>query len=68
MAVATPKRRQLVWVSARGLGVGPNPGGPNPNTGDDTYLDQYLPSIVDGASGVLRYPERPEDPKADPDQ
>ena len=68
MAVATPKRRQLVWVSARGLGVGPNPGGPNPNTGDDTYLDQYLPSIVDGASGVLSYPERPEDPKAHPDQ
>jgi DNA-binding beta-propeller fold protein YncE len=56
MAAATPKRRQLVWVSARGLGVGPNPGGPNPNTGDDNYLDQYLPSIVDGASGVLTYP------------
>ncbi len=56
MAAATPKRRQLVWVSARGLGVGPNPGGPNPNTGDDNYLDQYLPSIVDGASGVLNYP------------
>ena len=53
---ATPHRRQLVWVSARGLGVGPNPGGPNPNTGDDTYLDQYLPSIVTGASGVLNYP------------
>ncbi|HSD23204.1 MAG TPA: alkaline phosphatase family protein [Solirubrobacterales bacterium] len=56
MAAATPKRRQLVWVSARGLGVGPNPGGPNPNTGDDSYLNQYLPSIVDGASGVLSYP------------
>ncbi len=56
VAAATPKRRQLVWVSARGLGVGPNPGGPNPNTGDDTYLNQYLPSIVDGASGVLNYP------------
>ena len=56
VAAATPKRRQLAWVSARGLGVGPNPNGPNPNTGDDTYLDQYLPSIVDGASGVLNYP------------
>jgi DNA-binding beta-propeller fold protein YncE len=56
MAAATPKRRQLVWVSARGLGVGPNPNGPNPNTGDDTYLNQYLPSIVDGDSGVLTYP------------
>ena len=56
MAASTPKRHQLVWVSARGLGVGPNPNGPNPNTGDDTYLDQYLPSIVDGDSGVLTYP------------
>src|SRR3954469_1498971 len=32
VAAATSHRRQLVWVSARGLGVGPNPGGPNPNT------------------------------------
>ncbi|MBO0748533.1 MAG: hypothetical protein J2O47_09275, partial [Acidimicrobiaceae bacterium] len=56
MVAATPKRRQLVWISARGLGVGPNLNGPNPNTGDDTYLDQYLPSIVDGASGILSYP------------
>jgi hypothetical protein len=56
MAAATPKRHQLVWVSARGLGVGPNPSGPNPYTGDDTYLNHYLPSIVDGASGVLTYP------------
>ena len=53
---STPKRRQLVWVSARGLGVGPNPNGPNPNTGDDNLPDQYLPSIVDGDSGVLTYP------------
>jgi Phosphoesterase family len=56
MTVATPRRRELVWVSARGLGVGPNPGGPSPYTGDDSYLDQYLPSIVDGDSGVLKYP------------
>src|SRR5262249_22554930 len=56
MAAATPKRRQLVWISARGLGVGPNPGGPNPSTGDDTYLNQYLPSIVDGAPGPLTSP------------
>ena len=46
----------------------PNPGGPNPNTGDDTYLNQYLPSIVYGASGRAQLSERPEDPQADPDQ
>jgi DNA-binding beta-propeller fold protein YncE len=56
VAAATPKRGQLVWVSARGLGVGPNPNGPNPNTGDDTFLDQYLPSIVNGSAGILDYP------------
>src|SRR4051794_37779476 len=27
---ATPRRRQLVWLAAKGLGVGPNPNGPNP--------------------------------------
>src|SRR5262249_3100862 len=56
VAAATPNRGQLVWGSARGLGVGPNPNGPNPSTGDDTYLDQYLPSIVNGSAGVLSYP------------
>jgi DNA-binding beta-propeller fold protein YncE len=57
---ASPKRRQLVWVSARGLGVGPNPNGPNPKSpaNNDNQINtyQYLPSIVSGASGVLDYP------------
>ena len=53
----------VVWGSAR------TRNGPNPNhrrTTTPTY--QYLPSIVDGASGVLTYPERPEDPQAHPGQ
>jgi DNA-binding beta-propeller fold protein YncE len=57
---ASPHRRQLVWVSARGLGVGPNPYGPNPkspaNNDNNINTFQYLPSIVTGASGVLNYP------------
>jgi DNA-binding beta-propeller fold protein YncE len=57
---ASPKRRQLVWVSARGLGVGPNPNGPNPKSpaNNDNQINtyQYLPSIVTGSSGVLNYP------------
>jgi DNA-binding beta-propeller fold protein YncE len=57
---ATPRHRTLVWLSAKGLGVGPNPNGPNPlspNDSDDNINNfQYLPSIVRGASGVLRFP------------
>jgi len=51
---------RMVWVAAKGLGVGPNPNGPNPNSPSDsdntinTY--QYLPSIIRGESGILRFP------------
>jgi phosphoesterase family protein/lactonase family protein with 7-bladed beta-propeller len=57
---AQASHRRLVWVTAKGLGVGPNPNGPNPNAPEDsddninTY--QYLPSIVRGESGILRFP------------
>jgi DNA-binding beta-propeller fold protein YncE len=57
---ATPHRRKLVWVSARGLGVGPNPNGPNPrspaDSDDQINSFQYLPSIVRGSSGILDFP------------
>jgi hypothetical protein len=57
---ATPRHRTLVWLAAKGLGVGPNPNGPNPyspNDSDDHINSfQYLPSIVRGASGILRFP------------
>jgi DNA-binding beta-propeller fold protein YncE len=57
---ATPKRGRLAWVSARGLGVGPNPNGPNPKSpaNNDNAINQfqYLPSIVSGSSGVLPFP------------
>jgi hypothetical protein len=60
VAVAGPKHRTLAWVSARGLGVGPNPNGPNPNSPNDSDNNinsfQYLPSIVTGSSGVLAFP------------
>jgi len=59
-ADATPRHRKLVWLSAKGLGVGPNPNGPNPlspNDSDDGINSfQYLPSIVRGMSGILRFP------------
>ena len=57
---ATPGRGQLVWISARGLGVGPNPNGPNPlsplNNDNQINTYRYLPSIVTGDSGILPYP------------
>ncbi|MEK6277909.1 MAG: alkaline phosphatase family protein [Actinomycetota bacterium] len=57
---ATPNRGKLVWVSARGLGVGPNPNGPNPRSPNDSddHINsfQYLPSIVRGSSGILNFP------------
>ncbi len=60
---ATPGRAKLVWVSARGLGVGPNPNGPDPNSPNDSddHINsfQYLPSIVRGMSGILRFPTDP---------
>ncbi len=60
VAAATPGRGRLVWVSARGLGVGPNPKGPNPTLPDDTdnsiNSTQYLPTLVTGSSGILRFP------------
>ncbi len=60
VATATPRRGSLVWVSARGLGVGPNPKGPNPTQPNDTddaiNSTQYLPVLVTGSSGILRFP------------
>src|SRR5436190_8827598 len=57
---AASAQRKLAWVSARGLGVGPNPNGPNPyspNDSDDFINSfQYLPSIVRGSSGILNFP------------
>jgi len=72
-AAPTPNRRQLTWIASKGLGVGPNPHGPNPNSplDSDDHINsfQYLPSIVRGQSGLLRFPSakalRRLTPKAD---
>ena len=59
-AGATPKRENLVWVAAKGLGTGANPNGPNPLSPNDTdnaiNSFQYLPSIVTGLAGTARFP------------
>ena len=50
----------LAWIAANGIGVGPNPKGPDPVfAGRQQRLHrhfQYLPSIVRGDAGVLRFP------------
>ncbi len=51
---------RLVWLSAKGLGVGPNPNGPSPfssSTLDQTGTQsQFLPRITDGSVGISRVP------------
>ena len=73
VAAPTPNGRELTWIASKGLGVGPNPHGPNPNSpldsGDFINSFQYLPSIVRGESGALAFPSakslRRLTPKAD---
>ena len=59
-AGATGKREDLVYISAKGLGTGANPNGPNPlspNDSDDHINSfQYLPSIVSGLAGTALFP------------
>ncbi|MGA2928181.1 MAG: hypothetical protein ABSG43_19730, partial [Solirubrobacteraceae bacterium] len=57
---ATSVHAPLAWISALGVGVGPNPNGPNPNSPNDTsnFINsfRYLPSIVRGDAGILPFP------------
>jgi DNA-binding beta-propeller fold protein YncE len=59
-AASTPKREDLVWIAAKGLGTGANPNGPNPTSPNDTddaiNSFQYLPSIVSGLAGTALFP------------
>jgi DNA-binding beta-propeller fold protein YncE len=60
-AEATPARKTLVWLAAKGIGVGGNPGGPGrpggATPGDDRGdTSQRLPYMVSGQSGIARFP------------
>ena len=58
--VATSHHR-VVWLSAKGFGVGPDLNGPRPVVGvDDTNINTftYLPAAVRGDVGVLSTPSR----------
>ena len=60
VAAPVSKNGTLAWVTAKGLGVGPNPNGPNPLSPDDSddHINnfQYLPSIIRGESGIMSFP------------
>jgi DNA-binding beta-propeller fold protein YncE len=60
MATPAPHLKKFVWIAAKGFGVGANPKGPNPlspsNNDDEINKFRYLPSIVTGTSGVLKFP------------
>ncbi|HEY8637941.1 MAG TPA: alkaline phosphatase family protein [Solirubrobacteraceae bacterium] len=51
---------KLVYVTGKGLGVGPNPQGPQPNSLDDSddriNNTQYLPLLNIGAAGIADFP------------
>lgn len=60
-----PDARKLVWIAAKGLGVGrndaqgrvlPEDSGSATSGAPPQYRFDYLPSIVTGMSGVLSYP------------
>jgi DNA-binding beta-propeller fold protein YncE len=69
-AGASNKRERLVWASAKGLGVGPNPNGPNPLSplDNDNQINsfKYLPSIISGLSGSAVFPTDAELRKLSP--
>jgi DNA-binding beta-propeller fold protein YncE len=69
-ALSDHRRSYLTWVSGKGIGVGPNRNGPNPSSPNDSddgiNSFQYLPSILRGRSGILRFPTDAEIRKLTP--
>ncbi|MEA2439986.1 MAG: hypothetical protein QOH76_1410, partial [Thermoleophilaceae bacterium] len=69
-AGASNKRERLVWIAAKGLGVGPNPNGPNPlspaNNDDEINKFSYLPSIISGLAASAVFPTDAELRKLSP--
>jgi DNA-binding beta-propeller fold protein YncE len=61
-AFQTPNRKRIAWISAKGLGVGPNnldPGEPPPPADSGSAANgrfHYLPSWTLGVSGIGKWP------------
>jgi len=60
LAVTPGRNPKLVWLSAKGLGTGPNPNGPDPQSPDDSddriNAFQYLPLLNIGSVGIADLP------------
>jgi len=60
MATTVTREGKLLYVAAKGVGVGPNPGGPRPDqpTDNDDRINstQYLPLLVSGSAGIAAMP------------
>jgi DNA-binding beta-propeller fold protein YncE len=58
--VTAGRHPKLLWLSAKGLGTGPNPNGPSPFNsgalGQSSTPTQFLPYITDGDTGVAPMP------------
>ena len=56
----TPRCAKLLYISAKGLGTGPNPNGPQPNSPSDSDdrigETQYLPLLNIGSAGLADMP------------
>ncbi|HEX8121450.1 MAG TPA: alkaline phosphatase family protein [Solirubrobacteraceae bacterium] len=64
MAVAATAGGRLLYLSAKGLGTGANPGGPRPDRPEDTddaiNSTQYLPLLVAGMASIGTMPSDTE--------
>ena len=62
VAATGGRNPKLVWLSAKGLGTGPNPGGPSPfnsaTLNQSGAQSQFLPRITLGSVGIGAMPTR----------
>jgi YVTN family beta-propeller protein len=49
--------KRLLVLSAKGLGAGPNPAGPNPTKDPESGGDQYIGSMIQGSLAVIDTPQ-----------
>ncbi|MBR8834742.1 MAG: hypothetical protein DSM106950_12065 [Stigonema ocellatum SAG 48.90 = DSM 106950] len=51
--VVSPDGKELDVINAKGLGAGPNPGGPNPYLSPSSPPNQYIASLIQGSLSII---------------
>ncbi len=51
--IISPDGKQLNVINAKGLGAGPNPGGPNPYREPESPPNQYIGSMIQGSLSMI---------------